>query len=290
MNNQQQDLVLVYWNLFTRHKILIFMVVTVFVLGSVALALTMKPVFRAEILIAPISENNASGRLSRLASQFGDLAALGGIDISGSGGSAASTALAMLGSRQFNYYIIQEMHLLQKMYPDRWNEETKTWNTDGDITSPSLWQANGKFSKLVSIDTDKKTGLITLSVDWSDPGMAAQIANTMIDRINDRMRMTAAEESARNLEYLRKYASQVQITDIKNAWSDLILAETKKLMLANVSKDYAFKIIDPAIAPEQRIKPKRSLIVLLGLIFGIFSALVLTLTSEFYKNVKSKMV
>ena len=51
-------------------------------------------------------------------------------------------------------------------------------------------------------------------------------------------------------------------------------------MLAQVSEEYLLKTIDPAIAPELKIKPRRSLIVmlggLLGLIAGVIVALVLS--------------
>jgi LPS O-antigen subunit length determinant protein (WzzB/FepE family) len=39
-------------------------------------------------------------------------------------------------------------------------------------------------------------------------------------------------------------------------------------MLANGRIDYAFTIVDPATAPELRIKPRRTVIVLVGLIIG----------------------
>jgi LPS O-antigen subunit length determinant protein (WzzB/FepE family) len=49
----------------------------------------------------------------------------------------------------------------------------------------------------------------------------------------------------------------------------LIEAETKTLMLANGRSEYAFTIVDPAVAPEMRIRPRRTLIALLGLSFGL---------------------
>ena len=42
----------------------------------------------------------------------------------------------------------------------------------------------------------------------------------------------------------------------------------KKAMLANVSEEYAFRVIDPAVVPEERASPKRSRIAMLGLLIG----------------------
>jgi uncharacterized protein involved in exopolysaccharide biosynthesis len=44
-------------------------------------------------------------------------------------------------------------------------------------------------------------------------------------------------------------------------------------MIANVRDEFAFKIIDPAVPPEKKIKPKRAMIVMLGFIGGAFLGL-----------------
>jgi len=54
---------------------------------------------------------------------------------------------------------------------------------------------------------------------------------------------------------------------------DLIEQETKTLMLANARTEYAFTIVDPAVAPEVRIQPKRTLMALGGLVAGLLIAL-----------------
>jgi uncharacterized protein involved in exopolysaccharide biosynthesis len=50
---------------------------------------------------------------------------------------------------------------------------------------------------------------------------------------------------------------------------NLIEAETKELMLANGKAEYAFTIVDPAVPPEIRISPKRTLMVLVGTSIGL---------------------
>ena len=40
-------------------------------------------------------------------------------------------------------------------------------------------------------------------------------------------------------------------------------------MLANARADYAFTVVDPAVAPELASKPKRRLMVLTGIALGI---------------------
>jgi LPS O-antigen subunit length determinant protein (WzzB/FepE family) len=49
---------------------------------------------------------------------------------------------------------------------------------------------------------------------------------------------------------------------------NLIENETKTLMLANVKSEYAFALVDPAVPPEVRDTPKRTIMVLVGLVVG----------------------
>ena len=55
---------------------------------------------------------------------------------------------------------------------------------------------------------------------------------------------------------------------------NLIESETKNKMLANTRQEFAFRVIDKAVVPEEPFKPNRKLIVLfgglIGVILGIF--------------------
>ena len=41
-------------------------------------------------------------------------------------------------------------------------------------------------------------------------------------------------------------------------------------MLAKSREEFSFKIVDPPVVPEERIKPTRRLMVMLGFIIGLF--------------------
>ena len=69
----------------------------------------------------------------------------------------------------------------------------------------------------------------------------------------------------------------------------LIEEQTKTIMLANVRKDYVFKTIDPAIIPEEKDKPKRALIVILGTMLGGMLSIFISLILYFTVNKKSSV-
>ena len=52
-------------------------------------------------------------------------------------------------------------------------------------------------------------------------------------------------------------------------------------MLAEVRQEYVFKTIDPALAPEEKSKPNRALICVLGLLAGGLFGVFLTLIRHF---------
>jgi uncharacterized protein involved in exopolysaccharide biosynthesis len=41
-------------------------------------------------------------------------------------------------------------------------------------------------------------------------------------------------------------------------------------MLAQRSEDYAFKVLDPVVVPEQPVRPRRKLLLALGVAAGLF--------------------
>ena len=52
-------------------------------------------------------------------------------------------------------------------------------------------------------------------------------------------------------------------------------------MLANVSKDYVFDVIDPPVAPELKSKPPRALICVLGTLLGGMLGVVVVLIRHY---------
>ena len=54
--------------------------------------------------------------------------------------------------------------------------------------------------------------------------------------------------------------------------------------MAEVSQEYVLKTIDPANAPEEKAKPKRALIVVLGTMLGGILSMLIVLIRYFYNK------
>jgi uncharacterized protein involved in exopolysaccharide biosynthesis len=121
-----------------------------------------------------------------------------------------------------------------------------------------------------SVTEDKKTGLVTLSIRWKDPETAANWANLLVERLNDRLRNQALAESERNVAYLQREIAASSVVSLQQSMGRVLEGEMQKLMLARGNEEFAFKVIDRAVPPKQRDAPKRTLIVLVSLLAGGF--------------------
>jgi LPS O-antigen subunit length determinant protein (WzzB/FepE family) len=64
----------------------------------------------------------------------------------------------------------------------------------------------------------------------------------------------------------------------------LIEEQTKTLMLAEIGDEYALKTLSAAKVPEEKSKPKRALIVVLGTLLGGMLAMMIVLVRYFSRK------
>lgn len=230
------------------------------------LAITGQPIYRAEatLILAQPPDQSESG----LSGQLGSLAALAGVSLRGSS-DRKSEAIATMQSRTLTDSFVKDNNLLPVLFASRWDQATQQWKPD--VKVPTLWDANKLITRDVrKVVEDRKTGLITLAVEWSDPELAAAWAFDLVERTNKLLQQSAYERSTRNIEYLKKQLEQTNIIEVRQAIYKLMESELKTSMLAQRSEDYAFKVLDSAVVPEEKVRPRRVLIVALGIVAGMF--------------------
>ncbi|HCU53927.1 MAG TPA: hypothetical protein DIC36_06500, partial [Gammaproteobacteria bacterium] len=211
--------------------------------------------------------------------QYSDLAALAGINLSGNADAQTQRALATLKSRALTQSFMKEAGVLQVMYSSMWDEKTKTWKDTSWFGSsdkpagPSMEGAYRAFDGIRTVQFDRKTNLTTVIIDWGDPKLAAQWANQLVKHVNAKLQGDAIKDAERNIDYLRKQLAKNATVEIQQASYNLIEAQMKTIMVASTREDYAFKVIDPAVVPEQKLKPSRRLVVMVGFILGLMAGM-----------------
>ena len=258
-----------YWRALVKNRKLIGIVTAASTLIALLIAFLLPPVYRAEVLLAPVSEDKSEG-LSAIANQYGDLAALAGINL---GPSKDKTAeyIAALKSRSLSVAFIKEGNLMPILFASKWDAEKKQWKDTSD--APTEWKAFELWDKNIrKVNLDKRTGLVTLIVEWKDPALAAKWANDFLRHVNTRLRTEAVEEAERSIAYLGKQLAETSSVEVQQAIYRLIETQTKKKMVASTHDEYAFNIVDPAVIPEKKQRPRRTTIVLAGLLLGLIVA------------------
>jgi uncharacterized protein involved in exopolysaccharide biosynthesis len=238
-----------------------------------AFAFTQPNNYEATVLLSPVASNSTAGRLGSQTSQIGGLASLIGVNFGGD--STKTESIAYLQSEALTERFVKDNNLLPVLFADRWSATEKKWTVTDPRKVPTLWKANLKFQGIRTVVDDKKSGLVKLTVKWTDAVTAARWANDLVGLANDTLRTRAINESEKHITYLNGEAASTDLAPIRTAIYSVLESEIKNVMLARGPGDYALKVIDPAVAPELKAGPHRSLWVLGGCAGGFVLALLI---------------
>lgn len=263
------------WAVVWRDKWLIVALTALSGLLAIAYALLATAWYRADVLLVPARQDGMSG----FGETLGGLAALAGMTASPVDASK-SEAIAVLQSRAFAREFIEDNGLMPVF-------------TGGSPVSgkPAAERADLReavrffHENVLRVSEDRDTGQIALGVEWTDPSVAATWANSLVARINERMRQRALKEAEANIEYLQSELESNKLVPVQQSIGRLLETELQKLMLARGSEDFSFRIVDPATPPDKRSRPKRTLIVVSAVFLGgMFALLVVFVRNAFAKR------
>ncbi len=261
---------------------------------AVGVALWLPNIYRSEALLAPSAEQQGGG-LSALAGQFGGLVSLAGISLGGEGADKTAIAVEVAKSRQFVSQFVRrhqlEVPLIAAQKADKltgelvidpsiYDEQSGKWVREpkpGRKVEPSDQELVEAFNKLASFTLDKKSGLATVAVEYYSPQMAKQWVDWLVADLNATMKQRDQTDTERNIAYLKAQLDKTSVADMQTVFYKLIEEQTKTLMLAEVNQEDVFKTLDPAVVPEEKAKPKRALIVVLGGVLGGMAGVMLVL-------------
>jgi uncharacterized protein involved in exopolysaccharide biosynthesis len=87
------------------------------------------------------------------------------------------------------------------------------------------------------------------------------------------MRERAAHEAKEMLGYLATEVAKSSALEVKQALYRLAEGQMKTLSMANVRREFAYRVIDPAMAPDDRayVSPSRVAFAAVGLLVGLLA-------------------
>ena len=265
-----------------KHKAMILKVTLGAALLAVGVTLLMSNVYTGTARILPPQQSQSSA--SALLGQLGGLAGLAG----GAMGikNPADIYLAMLKSRTLMGKIANRFGL-QQIY------EAKT-------LTDTL-----KALERNSIFTAGKDGVITVEVSDLDPKRAADMANAFVEELAKLMQNFALTDASQKRIFFDQQMKQAQdkltnaeihldktpntnlqyMDAVRNVkyqeavWE--ILAKQFEMSKLDEAKDFPLiQVLDQATPPENKSKPKRSMIVILATLLAFFLAVLLAFVRE----------
>jgi uncharacterized protein involved in exopolysaccharide biosynthesis len=250
------------WDIFWKGKWVIIAVTAVFAVASVGYALVATEWYRAEVLLAPADERSSQG----LGGQLGGLAALAGVSV---GGGGSIEPIAVLKSREFARAFIEDLDLVPVFFHEKWDAANNTWLGKDPKEWPEIRDGIKYFNEnVLKVSESRDSGLVTVGIEWTDPEIAAQWARELVVRLNERLRERALREAETNIAFLQTELGRTSVVTLQQSIGRLLESELQKLMLARGNEEFAFRVIDAASPPKERVRPKRAVIAVVGTMFG----------------------
>jgi LPS O-antigen subunit length determinant protein (WzzB/FepE family) len=261
--------------------------------------------YQATLLLAPAQQN--TGGISSALSRFGGLASLAGIEIGGGDGGDKQIALEVMQSRSFIEQFIKQSGILVEIIAAKgWDAESKRLILDRDIyntqsrqwvrsappgrqVTPSLWEGYKVFFDMLLVSEDKKTGLVSVSIEYFSPYQARQWLENYILAINLYLQQRKLSRIEKNIDYLQQQIATTSVAEMREIFFTLIEEQIKNKMLVEASPDYAFTTVSEVMLPEEKSQPKRMLIVILGGLLGMMLSICLVLCRYYWFNSHTKI-
>jgi uncharacterized protein involved in exopolysaccharide biosynthesis len=232
-----------------------------FALAGVAYALTATEWFQAEVWLAPAEEQSTRGISNQLGGSLGGL--VGGLTGITIGGGGNAEPLTVMQSRGFLREFIEKNGLLDDIAAV----------SAGEGIEVDIRDAVEYFRDAVlSVEENRQTRIVTVTVQWTDPETAAQWANALVKMVNERMRQRALEQADSSVNYLQVELERANLVTLQQSVGRLLEGELQKAMLARVNDEFAFRVLDPAQPPNWRSAPRRTQIVAFSFLTGAFLA------------------
>jgi len=302
MNDQYDDeidlreLFMVLW----AGRIKIVAITAVFAVASVIYALSVPNQYKATALLAPAQ--SSGGGLSGALGQLGGLASLAGVSIGGGESSEAQIAQEIMKSWNFIEAFIADNDLAVELFAaegwrkgsnelkinnDVYDSQNKQWlleNESGVVGPPSSWNLFETFSERLAVSEDKKSGLVSVSIEYYSPQIAKQWLDMYVSAVNAHMQQRQVDKVTNNINYLQAQIEKTSIAEMREVFYTIIEEQTKNKMVAEASPEYAFVAVSPSMVPEEKSQPKRALICILGTLLGGILSVLLVLTMHYTRK------
>lgn len=304
------DLIELFIKIWSFRKLIIIITSVITIVG-ILYALLVQHYYKSETTLYQVQEenNNISG-LTSLASQFG----FGGF---------SSTSDYNIGDLVNSRYVGDKI-IYKKWKTEKYDSIINLidyWQINADTERRKFEKAMEKLNKNLTYSEDKETNLITITSVMEEPQLSADIANYTVQLIEEYVRNVQKTNTKENIHYIgeRLLTTSTELENAENALKifneknrDISSSPELQLQLGRLQREITIKqeiylelqrqkelalidlvketpiinILDKAIKPELKYKPKRAIIVIVSGFIGIFISILVVVLKDLIKTIR----
>lgn len=281
-----------------RYKLSSLIIITISIIISLYVAISSPNKYISSAILVSNNDNNSS---TSSISGLSGLAGMAGISLPNEPIDKSVEAIERIRSFDFfaknfipnidliNLFAVKDWDRSKNefvYYSNIYDASSEKWTRSPGINNkpePTLQEAYIKYKEILTISRDDKTNFIQLSVEHYSPFIAKEWVDLIVKNINLEMKLIDQKRSSESINFLNKISSETNIFELKQVISTLLEKQMQNFMLSSSRDDYIFSEIQTALVPELKSSPKRSVILILGFLCGIFLSVLFSLAKHFTK-------
>ena len=135
-----------------------------------------------------------------------------------------------------------------------------------------IQKATKELKKIIRlVPTREDPSLALLEVTHYSPELSFFIASRLLKKLDRDIAAIDIKSSDSQIQYITSILGDYTSIETNNILASILDREFTKKILANSSDQYAFLVLDPPVFPVEKSMPRRSVILLLSILFGIFA-------------------
>lgn len=273
-----------------KFKIAIFSAIVVFL--TLIYALSIPNSYKSEVILISQSEDKSAG--GGLAS----LASLAGVSLGGNSGKDPFTMIdTTLKDYEFNKFVIQKYNLSEKLTNPQnlvfaMGFDGFYFKKDSDMektVEETTYESIEKLKKILLINKDKNTNLITFSAEYTDRFFAKELVDIYLKEMIEKIKLQDMKEIDKQIEYYTKELTSTFDVSLKEQLSKSLSALMQKRVFS-MANDYYFvsKLTDSRVAYiKEKTQPKRALIIIVSMVTSLILGIFMAFFLEFIKSNKN---
>jgi uncharacterized protein involved in exopolysaccharide biosynthesis len=246
----------------------------------------MTNIYRSEATIAARESEQSTGKA--LSGALGGLGGFVASEIGLGGGSDADKIEVLLKSRQLANLVVEKHSLLPVLFDKKWDAQKKTWM---ETPAPTFQDAYKVIKDtLLKVTRDRKTNVITVSIEHKDPGFARSMVQYYLTELSEGLRAKVLKDAQENMRFLTEQLNRTSDPLLREKIYNTLAKEIEKDTFARAQTYYGFYVLDPPIAPDlnKKASPRRSMILILSVVVTFFVAVFLAFFLEYLNRLKTE--